>query len=237
MRQEQYNEVEQSGKRRLYRKYRAVLIGIAAGFLLLAAASLIYQRATLFHYGRYADKTVITMKYGKVKLRELSYYFMIEEESVNESALAYNPDNPKEYWGLYIENTFVNREAKKTALNYFLRDRIYAKRAAAKGVKLSSSEKEEISLQAKEMHEGLTEKQKTLDITEKDLKKALTENKLANNWVISLAEKKGLTMSEEVLNAYYGINSRYFKELKKRQKVHYNKQILDKISLGSLTIN
>lgn len=235
MKKKQYENGE--FKRRDYRKYRAVLLGIAGLFFMLAAASLVYQRVTVFHYGNYVDRTVITMKSGKVKLRELSYYFMIEEESVNESAIAYNPDNPKEYWGLYIENTFVNKEAKKTAINYFLRDRIFAKRAKAKGLKLSKTEKEEIRLKAKEMYAGLTKKQKSLKMTKKDLKKALTENKLANNWVISLAEKKGLTMSEEVLNAYYGIESRYFKILKKQQKVRYNKAVLDKISLGSLTIN
>ena len=219
------------------KRYKAILIGIAAGFVLLAVASLILQKITEFHYGNYADKTVITMKSGEVNLRELTYYFMIEEESVNEAALAYNPDNPKEYWGLYIENTFVNKEAKKTALNYFLRDRIYAKRAKEKGMKLTDAEKDEIALTAKEMYEGLTEKQQTLGITKKDLKKSLTQNKLANKWVLSLAKKKGLTMSEEVLSAYYGINSKYFKILKKEQKEHYKKTDLDKISLGSLTIN
>ncbi|SFQ35483.1 hypothetical protein SAMN02910358_01714 [Lachnospiraceae bacterium XBB1006] len=216
---------------------KRILWGIFAAFIVLAVSAFVVKRVTRFEYGKCADDVAISMKQGDVKLRELTYYFMVEEESVNEQALTYNPDNPKEYWGLYINNAFVNKEAKNVALKYFLRDRMYAGIAMEAGMKLSKSEKAEIKEQAKGMYENLTEKQKTLDITEEDLRRSLTENKLAGKWVISLAEKEKLTMSEEVLSAYYGIHSDYFKEQRAKSNVHLKKELLDHISLGGLTIN
>ncbi|MBE5906669.1 MAG: hypothetical protein E7277_07770 [Lachnospiraceae bacterium] len=216
---------------------KRILWGIFAVFIVLAVSAFVVKRVTRFEYGKCADDIAIFMKQGDVKLRELTYYFMVEEESVNEQALTYNPDNPKEYWGLYINNSFVNKEAKKVALKYFLRDRMYAGIAEEAGMKLSKTEQSEIREQAKGMFENLTKKQKALSITEEDLHRSLTENKLASKWVISLAKQEKLTMSEDVLSAYYGINSDYFKKQRKQSEVHMNKNLLNKISLGGLTIN
>ncbi len=214
-----------------------ILISVIVCIFLGLGVCLIYRSVTKFHYEKVLDQEAISTADGAIRLRDLSYYFMMEEESVNEIALTYDENNPKAYWGLYINNTFVNKEAKETAIDYCLRDTLYAHKATEEGFCLSKEEQGEIHTKATMMLEDMTEKQKSLCMTEEDLVLALSNQKLANNYVIHLAKKEGIELTEEVLSAYYGLNSKYFKAEKEGKSVKINQKLLDHISLGSLTIN
>ncbi|MCR4955521.1 MAG: hypothetical protein K6A30_02430 [Lachnospiraceae bacterium] len=211
---------------------------IAVAIILLATAGALYYRnKTLYTYTGYLDKEAMTIDGEEIELRELTYYFMMEEESVNETALEYNGKNPLEYWGLYINQAFVSVEARNTAVDYFVRDRIYSKLAKEAGLKLTKQEEEEINMAAEDFLDGMTKKQKALRMTDEDLLLALREHQLADDYVLYKAKKRGLTISEEVLSAYYGLNSKYFKEAKVEHKVELNKRVLEKVSLGRLSVN
>ena len=214
-----------------------IFVMVVFSILLVSVLALVYKSVTKFQYTRFLDEECITTSEGGIKLRDVSYYFMMEEESVNEIALTYDEENPKAYWGLYIDNTFVNVEAKETAINYCIRDILYANLAGEEGMTLSEEELQDIKNQAEEFMQGMTERQKELGMTEEDLIYAMSNQKLANNYVIAMAKKDGLTMSEEVLSAYYGLNSKFYKNLKKEKKVSVDSKMMDNISLGSLTIN
>lgn len=212
-------------------------LSIVTLILLASVTTLVYRSKTAFSYEKALEKTAIRIIEEKIPLKSLSYYFMIEEESVNETALAYDEENPKAYWGLYINQAFVSEEARNTAIDYFLRDHLYYQLAMQEGMSLTQEEWEEIYLKTEDIIEGLTEKQKSLHMTEEDIEQALAENQLADNYVLKQAKEQELQITEEVLSAYYGINSTFFKELKEEKQVTYNEKLLEEIKLGSLTIN
>lgn len=192
---------------------------------------------TRFTYADSLNETLFTYKGGEAKLRDITYYIMIEEESVNEVAETYDAKNAKAYWNLYIDNTFVSDEAKQAALDYCVRDVLYAQIAREAGMKLTKEEETEIRKKAMNIVEGLTDKQKELGMTGDDIYKALENNKLADKLVLGFAKDQELTMEEAVLSAYYGINSKFFKTAKTDAEFTLNESIWSEISLGELTIN
>lgn len=212
-------------------------LAVVTVILVAMVLTLFYKKNTAFHYENELNTVAIRTTEENIPLRALSYYFMIEEESVNETALTYDAENPKAYWGLYVNNTFVSDEARDTAINYFLRDHLYYNLAMEEQMSLTEEEWEEVYLKTGDILEGLTEKQQSLHMTEEDVQQALMENQLADNYILKHAKEQGLEMTEEVLSAYYGINSSFFKNLKEEKEVTPDEELLDNIRMGSLTIN
>lgn len=214
-----------------------ILLVVVLVVVIATVIAFVHKQNSIFYYEKSLDTAVVTMKEQDISLRELTYYFMVEEETVNDTALVYNAENPLEYWGLYIDNKFVSDEARKTAVEFCIRDVLYSRIASEDGMSLSKEEQESIRNQAHQMYLDLTDKQKKLQITEEDLKLAMSRNQLADNYVLGRAKEEGLTISEDVLSAYYGINSRFFENVKSEHKVAIDQDVLKEIRVGTLTIN
>ena len=156
--------------------------------------------------------------------------------AVNIVAEVYDPVNTNAYWGLHLNEGFVKDKAKETALYYCVRDILYAEIARENGLKLGESVIADLEIKAKELYQGLTQKQLDLGMTEADIFQALCNNQLADDWVLLLAKKDKVTLSESVLSARYGINSYYFKTIKADYGFQLNEELWSEISLGNLTI-
>lgn len=220
-------------------KHKEIIVLLVVVVLVIAGTIAVYihNQNAVFHYEDSLEKTAVFFDGGEIKLRELSYYFMIEEEAVNETALIYNPEKPLEYWGLYIDNKFVSDEARNTAVNFCIRDVLYSQYAKEEGMSLSDEELLELENNANQMFRDLTEKQAKLKLTKEDICVAMQRNELADKFVIKSASDNELSMTEEVLSAYYGLNSKFFKEAKIKRNVKVDEELLDNVRMGTLTIN
>lgn len=214
-----------------------IFFGIVGCVVIALAVICIVRWNQDFEYAKELDETLFYYADQEVKLSAVSYYIMIEEESVNELANDYNQQNALEYWNINIGDGFVSNEAKAVALNYCIRDVLYAHKAKEIGYAFTADEIEDLSLKAKNIYAGLTEKQKSIGITEQDIFNAICNNEMADRWVRDMARKEGITMTEKVLSAYYGINSYFFKDLMSEMEFQLNDKLWDEVSLGSLTIN
>lgn len=190
-----------------------------------------------FSYVKELDETLFIYDGKEVELREITYYIMIEEESVNQVAGEYDPMNTNAYWNLHVNGEYVSDKAKEVALDYCVRDIIYAYKAKEVDLELSESQIADIEQKAKNIFEGLTEKQLDLGLTQEDIYKALYNNLLADEYILLMARKDGVKMEEKVLSAYYGINSYFFKRTKAELDFVLNEALWEEISLGSLTID
>ena len=103
---------------------------------------------------------------------------------------------------------------------------------------MEKDEISEIQMKAETISEDMTSKQqKVLQLTQKQIESALTQKALSDHYVIALSEKNHLDKEEKVLSAYYGINSKFFKDLKQKYQVQINKKMWKQISLGDISIN
>src|SRR5574344_1027030 len=82
-----------------------------------------------FIFNEHLNDTFITMDNEdtsySISLKELSYYVLVMEASVNNTASLYDPSNTNKFWNLYLENTFVSTIAKDTSIDMCIRDNIY----------------------------------------------------------------------------------------------------------------
>ena len=224
--------------RKIERKNARIVIGGAIIFILIVVVIGIVRFRNAFDFTKELNEVAYTFKKEEVLLSEVAYYIMIEEETVNDVALEYDPEKPQTYWNLHISQTFVSKEAAKTAREYSIRDQLYSIEAKMVGIKITPEEMEDIRTKAKAMIQDMTEKQSSvLQLQEKQIEKALIQNLFADKYVLFLAEKNQVEKSEKILSAYYGINSKYFQELKKTYRVKINKELWQQISLGDISIN
>lgn len=221
------------------KELRTNIIFIAVVVVAVAAiAVMCVQRwGGKFVYSKNLDETLFVYEGKEVKLREVTYYIMIEEEAVNESALEYDPQNAYSYWNLHLSDEYVSDKAKQVALDYCVRDVIYAYKAKEAGIELKESKKKELQQKAENIFAGLTEKQLSTGMTQEDIYKALCNNELADQWVLVRARLDKVTVTEKVLSAYYGVNSYFFKKTRADADYVLNEKLWAEISLGSLTIN
>lgn len=190
-----------------------------------------------FSYVKELDETLFIYDGKEVELREITYYIMIEEESVNQVAGEYDPMNSNAYWNLHVNGEYVSEKAKEAALDYCVRDVIYAYKAKEVDLELSKSQIADLEQKAENIFEGLTEKQLELGLTQEDIYKALYNNLLADEYVLLMAKKDGVKMEEKVLSAYYGINSYFFKRTRAELDFVLNEVLWEEITLGNLTVD
>lgn len=215
-----------------------IVVSIVAIFIIAVGIFSIYRVANIFDFTKSLNDVAYTYQDHPVLLKEVAYYIMIEEETVNETALEYDAENPKSYWNLHISQTFVSEEAAKIAREYSIRDQLYSIEAKKAGIKLEKDEISEIQMKAETIAEDMTSKQqRVLQLTQKQIETALTQKALSDHYVIALSEKNHLDKQEKVLSAYYGINSKFFKDLKQKYEVQINKKMWKQISLGDISIN
>ena len=215
-----------------------IVVTTVAIFIIAVGIFSFYRVANLFNFTESLNHVAYSYKGHDVLLKEVAYYIMIEEETVNETALEYDEENPKSYWNLHISQTFVSEEAAKTAREYSIRDQIYSKEAEKAKIQLTNEESSEIKMKAETIADDMTDKQReVLRLTQKDIFAALRQKALADQYVLYLAERDKVQIEEKVLSAYYGINSKFFKDLKKDYQVQINKKMWKEISLGDISIN
>ena len=68
-------------------------------------------------YNEALDKTAVTVDDVSLTLKDIAFYVAYEEKTVQEQAILYNPDNPRQYWNVYTDGQFVKLTAKQAALD------------------------------------------------------------------------------------------------------------------------
>jgi len=220
-------------------KENAILIFIivVALILIVMIGSLYLNKSREFVYARSLSDTVVEIDGEDVSLYRLTYYIMIEEEAVNEAAMIYDPEKPWTYWNIYVSNAYVSTSAREITMNYFLRDYVYSRIAIAEGFVLEDAELEDLKVKAQTIYSGLTDKQASTHISEEDILTAITEKAYADKYVIAMAKEKKLDITEEVLSAYYGMNSSFFKKTMQEHNVKIKEKIWNQVPMGHVTIN
>lgn len=188
-----------------------------------------------FIFNEHLNDTFITMDNKdtsySISLKELSYYVLVMEASVNNTASLYDPSNTNKFWNLYLENTFVSTIAKDTSIDMCIRDNIYYNEAIASDFDLDETELLQVSDEASYIYYNLTGKQ--VDATE------LTLNDIYNiRYKIILATKyiTYLMKNNEFTEKELNINGSYYESLYKKYNVDIDDN-WDEISLGNITID
>ena len=228
-------------KRCLKPEVKGLLIFVIVLFSLVAVYS-VYREMTEFVFEEDLEETVLTINDTVISLKEISYYVIRVEEDGNEYAMQYNPDNPEEYWGLYMnqatESGYITNLAKDAALNYCIRDNIYYQEAAAEGLELTAEEKEEVRNDAESEYFSMSLRQREMtQLTPKELEQILTKAAIARKYMFWMAEQDEEASVLEMITLYYDVGGSYYEQVKTSYAIEVNEKIWSQIHPGHVTIN
>ncbi|WP_155828733.1 hypothetical protein [Butyrivibrio sp. XPD2006] len=225
------------------RSVKRAIIGIIIFNCILIVAAICGKILSRFDYEDHLDDVVITVDDTDITLREFGYYIYEIEVFVQKQALLYDPENPKHWWNTHfsagMDSQFVCDYAKKVAINTCISEEIYYKKALSDGIILSSIEEEQALTEAKLLYGSMTEEQLTrTGLNEDIIVKMRVKHALATKYAGFLADSQDFSKySEEPEKLVNWDGAYYQEEILPKHTVVTNKKVLDKITLGKITVN
>lgn len=220
---------------------KGILIFGLALFSLMTVVT-IYHLKTVFIYEDDLAEPIVTIDGTVVTLKEISYYIMEVENTGDEFARVYNPDNPIEYWGLFMnEETsagYVSDLARTVALDYCIRDNIYYLEAVRAGVELTDEEQESVRSDAENYYAQMTERQREVtQLVKEDLELIIEKVTLTQKYMIQLSLQEEDASVLEAVALHYDVGGDYYESLKDSYAIKVNERIWDQVHPGHITIN
>lgn len=211
--------------------------------LLMGAVVLyvIFFPRTLFQYEKHWQDTAFIVDGEEVPLKEAGYYILQVERQGNVAALEYNPKNPSEYWGAYMnqgeETSYVTDLGKQAVMDYMLRDLIYAREAKQQGVVLSEEEQQGLLEESSYYYAQMTDRERAVTgLTEEELYDLMCRERLAHKYMLQLAQQHPEGVYEAII-LYYDVGGSAYEALKAEYEIHSSDALWEKLKIGHITIN
>ena len=177
------------------------------------------------------DMVVMQLDGSDVTLEELAFYIAYEEATVQESAVVYNPDNPKEYWNLHTNGTFVKLAAKQAVLDMAIHDFIFYEKAMEQGIALTE---EEMTYVENEYHDFCADFEtwqwSALGIDETQIAETMECIALANKCQGLLAQEEGVAYTE------YNFDGTAYENLAQQYEVKVDEGLWERVPFGKITL-
>jgi len=186
-----------------------------------------------FVYEDHLEDTVVTIDGADITLREVTYYVIKMEAFVDAAAHEYNPSRPQAYWNMYINNTFLRSQAKKSTMNLFIRDYIYYLEAVELGLTLSDEQINTIHDEIYTTFKNMSASQMNLTgYTETELYNILYRVEMAKAYTTHIC-----TLNEELVEEDFNPDGSHFNEIYEKHSISVNNDIWDGVKMGFISIN
>ena len=183
-------------------------------------------------YNEALDKTAVTVDDVSLTLKDIAFYVANEEKTVQEQAILYNPDNPRQYWNVYTDGQFVKLTAKQAALDMAVHDEIFYQMAVAEGLTLDVTEQEYLENDESDFWSDLEDWQREqLGISEEELDSEMEKIALADKYQSIYAE-----MNQKEYEAY-NFNGEAYEALLSEHEYSVNEKVWDRVDFGSVTLD
>ena len=228
------------------KKKKVEIITVCICVVLIAAILailIVFNKRKDFVYNKHLDEAVISIDDENITLKDFSYYIYIVEKQINDMAIKYNPDDPNDFWNTHFKNSldsvFTRDYAKQLAKDLCEYDYIMEKETAIHNIYVTESEKESIKADAKDTYDDFSQKAKdNTRLSEEDIYNILCRRKLVEKYAVRAAQQvksDGFVGDSASLLDYDG---EYYKEIiKSKYNVTENNKLLDKITMGRVTVN
>lgn len=228
------------------KKKKVEIITVCICVVLIAAILAIliaFNKSKDFVYNKHLDEAVISIDDENITLKDFSYYIYIVEKQINDMAVKYNPDDPNDFWNTHFKNSldsvFTRDYAKQLAKDLCEYDYIMEKETAMHNIYVTESEKESIKADAKDTYDDFSQKAKdNTRLSEEDIYNILCRRKLVEKYAVRAAQQVKSDGFEGDSASLLDYDGEYYKEvIKSKYNVTENNKLLDKITMGRVTVN
>ena len=166
-------------------------------------------------------------------MRDLARYIMRIEREGDIHARAYDEKRPDAYWKLRISTdktaSYISNMAKKTVLDYAVRDAIYQKEAEKNGMELTDQELKDIHYDAEREYLKMSGREKA--------DTCLTVESIEENMKKETLVKKYMVYLNTMVTAGVDVGSEYYDELLSTYSVTEHSEVTGPVRPGYITIN
>ena len=190
------------------------------------------ERRSVFIYKDHLNDTAVTVDGKAMTFKDLAFYVVYEEYQVQKSAYVYDQDKPANYWNSHVNGKFITIEARNTAMDMAVHDRILLLMAQSDGVVLSSDERDELETRRTDFYEDLYDDQtERLPVSYSTLNSAMEDIAVVEKYQQKLADEKNDTY------ASFGYEGKNYRAILKKHSVKVNKELWSKVPMGRVTLN
>lgn len=229
-----------------FKKKKVEIITVCICAVLIATILVIlimFNKSKEFIYNKHLDEAVISIDDENITLKDFSYYIYIVEKQINEMAIKYNPDDLNDFWNTHFKNSldsvFTRDYAKQLAKDLCEYDYIMEKEASVYNIYVTESEKESIKADAKDTYDDFSQKAKdNTRLSEADIYNILCRRKLVEKYATRAAEQVRSDGFEGDSASLLDYDGDYYKEIiRSKYSITENNKLLDKITMGRVTVN
>lgn len=229
-----------------FKKKKVEIITVCICAVLIATILVIlimFNKSKEFVYNKHLDEAVISIDDENITLKDFSYYIYIVEKQINEMAIKYNPDDLNDFWNTHFKNSldsvFTRDYAKQLAKDLCEYDYIMEKEASVYNIYVTESEKESIKADAKDTYDDFSQKAKdNTRLSEEDIYNILCRRKLVEKYATRAAEQVRSDGFEGDSASLLDYDGDYYKEIiRSKYSITENNKLLDKITMGRVTVN
>ncbi len=178
-------------------------------------------------YGEHLDDVAVTVDGDELTLRDLSFYVLYEEQTVESEAQVYNKENTRDFWNLHANGIFFKYAAKKYVMEMAVHDHLFYRGAMDEGMTLTEDEKQALSDSYNDFLDDLLLQQKDSGLyDEKMIYDTMEQIVYAEKYRAYLAEREGTTYGG------YGYDGYDYKEYLKEHEVEVNDSVWGRITIG-----
>lgn len=229
-------------RKRKLKKEASLVIGGIVIFLIFVIVSIVIKKNLEVTMEKKISSPVITVNDNIVTLKDFSYYIITMEEKVNEMAIMYDEENPVSYWNLYMndgnsESGYITDIARRTAIDFCVRDNIYALEAEKAGLVLTDEEMEDLRYDAEQFYVKVSVKgRENTHIDVLSIEKAMRTERLAYKYIMQLANEDEEGVLQSVV-LKYDVGGLYYEALKNDYNIKIENTILNEVNFGFVSIN
>lgn len=179
-----------------------------------------------------ADTVIVTVDGRGITLKELSWYILYEERTVEEDAKVYNPETTKDYWNARINGKIVATLVKRTIVGMAVHDDLFYREAKKEHLSLDGADQQYLENSRMDFWEDLLDQQRDrLPASKKYINSQIDRMALAQKYQELLSAKNDTSYEN------YDWNGKDYEKLLKKHHVKYNSKALDHLRVGEITIH
>ncbi|MCR4998985.1 MAG: hypothetical protein K6A05_04000 [Lachnospiraceae bacterium] len=218
-------------KSKLWFAVRLILcVGLAAAILAYGVHSLHLREP--IDYASNLDLVAVTVDGTDLTLRDLYFYVLYEEKTVESIAEVYDKDQTRLFWNIHTNSSFVQEEAKDNVMGMAVHDWIMYQKAVEEHLVLSSEEKEKLESRRTDFWADLYDVQHdTMPVAYEDVNRTMMQVALAQKAQAKLAQA-----ADGASFAGYNWDGEDYKHELSSHSVQINKKVWNRIIIGNVSL-
>lgn len=214
------------------KKYLVTLALVAISAALLVFSPRASARRDKLDYASSLGEVAAVVNGEELTLRELAFYVAYEEAQVHEQAVAYNPDNPAEYWNVRIDKLLVRAAARNAAIKMAVHDVIFSQMGEADGVALTEEEERILLYEQENFWQDLVEDGKTagLGVTREDIFASMRRIALAEEYQAVYEQVQGAQAGD------YDYDETVYEDFLDTQDYEIYSNVWKRVDFGNVTL-